>query len=585
MSLTLRPYQEEAIAAIEAAAERGVRRPLVQLPTGTGKTVIIAELAKIRPGRTLVIAHREELLGQAKDKLLLADPSAEIGIVKADRDEHAAPIVLASVQTLSRPNRLQRLAPDFSTVIVDEAHHATAESYVRIMKHVGSFADDGTLSPGFTATPERGDGIGLDSVWQEIVYERSILDMIRSRYLCDLRAIQVQLQADFSQLHTRAGDFIEREVEELMHVADAPEHVVAAYQEHAAGRKALAFTPTVALAHEMADCFSAAGIAAEALDATTPTDARKAILARFHTGETMVLWNCAILTEGYDEPSVDCIVIARPTKSRPFYHQMIGRGTRLYPGKKDCLILDVVGAITRHDLMTASTLFGVEPATLSTETVGAVVATLSRMLFQVHFLAERGLCTPTLVVYEEAHNYISRSGRGAYGEARDSVERIAKEGRKFGIGTLVVSQRPSELSETLLSQCNTFLCMRLANNTDKRHIIALLPDSMQMLTNILPSLPRGQLMAIGQASKMPVRIEVTSIDQAERVPNSGDAQFGKHWEAKMDKRKEPDIAKICDYWIRSEKPKQESEAVEERKQDMPNAAIPAAPSERAGEGV
>ena len=192
---------------------------------------------------------------------------------------------------------------------------------------------------------------------------------------------------------------------------------------------------------------------------------------------------------------------------------------------------------------------------LPSETVGTVVATISRMLFQVHFLAERGATTPTLAVYEEAHNYISRSGRGAYGEARDSVERIAKEGRKFGIGALVVSQRPSELSETLLSQCNTFLCMRLANTADKNHVLALLPDSMQMLTSVLPSLPRGQVIAIGQASKMPVRLEVSPIAEKDRVPNSGDPEFGKHWGQKIGQRKEPDIATICNYWIRSEKPK------------------------------
>ena len=196
---------------------------------------------------------------------------------------------------------------------------------------------------------------------------------------------------------------------------------------------------------------------------------------------------------------------------------------------------------------------------LPSETVGTVVATLSRVLFQVHFLAKRGLCTPTLAVYEEAHNYISRSGRGAYGEARDSVERIAKEGRKFGIGTIVVSQRPSELSETLLSQCNTFLCMRLANNTDKNHVVALLPDSMQMLTDVLPALPRGQVMAIGLASKMPVRLAVARIEDEKRVPNSGDPEFGKRWSGNMEKRPEPDVAKICDYWIRSEKPKPDSE--------------------------
>ncbi len=197
---------------------------------------------------------------------------------------------------------------------------------------------------------------------------------------------------------------------------------------------------------------------------------------------------------------------------------------------------------------------------LPSETVGIVVATISRILFQVHFLAKRGTTAPTLVVYEEAHNYISKSGRGAYGEARDSVERIAKEGRKFGIGALVVSQRPSELSETLLSQCNTFLCMRLANTTDKNHVLALLPDSMQILASVLPSLPRGQVIAIGQASKMPVRFEVSPIAEVLQVPNSGDPEFGEHWIKEIGQRKEPDIAKICDYWIRSEKPKPNTES-------------------------
>lgn len=192
---------------------------------------------------------------------------------------------------------------------------------------------------------------------------------------------------------------------------------------------------------------------------------------------------------------------------------------------------------------------------LPSETVGTVVATISRLLFQVHFLSERSASAPTLVVYEEAHNYISRKGGGAYGDARESAERIAKEGRKFGIGTVVVSQRPSELSDTLLSQCNSFLCMRLANSTDKNHILALLPESLNMLVDVLPALPRGHVIAIGQATKMPVRFLVSEIVDRERRPYSDDPEFGKHWSKGIGEREEPDIPKICDYWIRSEKPK------------------------------
>ncbi|HEC64138.1 MAG TPA: ATP-binding protein [bacterium] len=190
---------------------------------------------------------------------------------------------------------------------------------------------------------------------------------------------------------------------------------------------------------------------------------------------------------------------------------------------------------------------------LPSETVGTVVATISRILFQVYFLTKRRESVPTLVVYEEAHNYISHRGRGAYGDARESVERIAKEGRKFGIGTIVVSQRPSELSDTLLSQCNTYLCMRLSNSVDKNHISSLLPDSMNNLIDILPILPRGHLLAVGQATKMPVRISVTKISNDAHKPDSDDPPFGKMWSEDIAKRSIPDIKKVCDKWIRLEK--------------------------------
>ncbi len=190
---------------------------------------------------------------------------------------------------------------------------------------------------------------------------------------------------------------------------------------------------------------------------------------------------------------------------------------------------------------------------LPSETVGMVVATISRILFQVHFLSERQKHAPSLMVYEEAHNYIPKNGKGSYGEAKISVERIAKEGRKFGIGTIVVSQRPSELSETLLSQCNTFLCMKLSNAQDKSYIEALLPDSLVGLVDILPALPRGHVLAVGQASKMPVRIVVSEIADKSKHPNSDDPKFGMHWSLQTDKRKKPDITTVCDCWIHSKK--------------------------------
>jgi superfamily II DNA or RNA helicase len=368
-AINLRPYQSDAIAAIEQAEGRGIRRPLIALPTGTGKTVVFAHLISRRPGRALVLAHRDELIQQAADKIHLVAPVTPLGIVKAASDEHHAPIVVASVQTLSRPARLARLQADFATVVVDEAHHGTAETYQRILEHMGSFREDGPLTLGVTATPERGDGMGLDAVWQEIVYKGELLTMIEQGYLCDLRGVRVSLDLNLDRVHIRAGDFVASELDDALLAANAPQHAVEAYRVHAAGRKALLFTPGVALAHQVAVAFRAAAIPAEALDGKTPAEERHAILARLHRGETRLVCNCAVLTEGFDEPSIDCIILARPTKSRPFYIQMVGRGTRTWPGKDDCLILDLVGTTSRYDLQSMAALFGLRPDELADASV------------------------------------------------------------------------------------------------------------------------------------------------------------------------------------------------------------------------
>jgi ATP-dependent helicase IRC3 len=335
----------------------GITRPLVALPTGTGKTVIFGYLLARRASPALVLAYRDELIRQAVDKLLLVNPDFETGVVKAEQNEVSAPVVVASVQTLARPHRLAQLCQDFRTVVVDEAHHGVADTYQRILEHVGSLAPGGPLTVGFTATPERADKVGLGQVWERIVYQKSLLDMITQGYLCDVRAVRVSLQVSLDQVHTRAGDFVESELESALLNADAPEHVVGAYKEHALGRTTLVFTPTVRVAYKVAEAFQDAGIAAEALDGTTPLEERRGILHRLHTGETKVVANCAVLTEGFDEPSLDCIIVARPTKSKPLYIRMVGRGTRIYPGKQDLLVLDVVGVTSRHSIITANEIF------------------------------------------------------------------------------------------------------------------------------------------------------------------------------------------------------------------------------------
>jgi ATP-dependent helicase IRC3 len=370
-ALELRPYQFEAADAVRGGFRRGLRRMLVQLATGLGKTVLFAHLAHRvvqRGGRVLVIAHRDELLTQAREKLLVADPDADVGIVRAEQNETGAAIVVASIQTLARPNRLARVGR-FGMIVVDEAHHAAAASYRDTLDALGAFEPGGPVVLGVTATPGRGDGVGLDSVFQEIVYRMGILDGIRGGYLCDLRAVGVALETDFADVHARGGDLADGELGDALMAADAPEHVRDAYLDHADGRRAIVFTPTVDVARSMAEVLADAGVPSAWVSGSTPRAERAEILEALRAGSLRVVANCAVLTEGFDCPPVDCIITARPTKSTALYTQMIGRGTRPYPGKRDCLILDVVGQAGRHDLVTVAGLFGLSPRELAGRSV------------------------------------------------------------------------------------------------------------------------------------------------------------------------------------------------------------------------
>lgn len=409
--ITARPYQEEAIAAVEAAAARGITRPLVSLPTGTGKTIVFSELLRRRGTRSLILAHRDELIQQAADKLRMVWPEARPGIVKAEQDDVHAHTIVASVQTLSRPNRLSRLdeairsglfaADGFETIVVDEAHHATADTYMRVLTRLGSFGRRNGARPpltlGVTATAMRADGTPLGAVWEEIVYVKPILPMIQEGYLCDMRAISVHIEVDLDQVHVQHGDLKAGELDKAMREAAAPAHAAEAYEKYAAGRTALCFTPSVEMAYEMADAFRERGYAAEALDGTTPLEERRAILQRFKAGETKVLANCAVLTEGFDEPRIDCIIVARPTKSRPLYVQMVGRGTRTFPGKVDCLVIDMVGNTRRHSLASMATLLGSEAAEVRMKEGESVLEAVARAEQEGLELEVRGKLVATAV--------------------------------------------------------------------------------------------------------------------------------------------------------------------------------------------
>jgi ATP-dependent helicase IRC3 len=306
-----------------------------------------------RPGRALVLAHRDELLAQAAAKLRLVLPAAPIGVVQAERDERDAPIVVASVQTLSRRRRLDGLVADFATVVVDEAHHAQAPSYQRILEHVGAFAPGGPLVLGVTATPYRHDGKPLGQTFDRIVHRMAILDGILGGYLCDLEGRRLQANVDLDGVPVRGGDLDAGATEAALLAGHAEHVIVEAILQYAVDRRrVLVFTPGVRLAHAVATLARARGVPADALDGTTPLEERRALLARFAAGTTRVVANCGVLTEGFDEPGIDCIVMARPTKSRGLYTQCVGRGTRRHFGKTSCLVLDLVGVGHRFDLQT-----------------------------------------------------------------------------------------------------------------------------------------------------------------------------------------------------------------------------------------
>jgi superfamily II DNA or RNA helicase len=357
----LRDYQFEAIEAISAAYERGVRAQLLAMATGAGKTVCFANLVSRRPGRALVLAHRDRLIQQAAAKLGAVLPWSDIGIVMADQNRIHARCVVASVQTLARQRRLC-VMPKFDTVIIDEAHRSCAKTYRRIFDHV---RHEETLLLGVTATPSRNDGIGLDAVYDEIVYQIGILDLIERGYLVPLRGQRVTLDADFSKLKTQkntdgVSDYKTDEVAEIMDKANWYVKAAEGWFKYAADRRTLAFTPRVAMAHQLAEHLRGQGVRAAALDGSTPQSIQRQTLSAFERGEIRFIASCDLLTEGVDLPSANCALLARPTKSLIVYSQTVGRITRLSPetGKIDGLVLDMVGSTNHFDLLTLGNLFG-----------------------------------------------------------------------------------------------------------------------------------------------------------------------------------------------------------------------------------
>lgn len=275
--MKLYPHQQKAKRAVFAALKRDVRRQLIVLPTGGGKTVVFSHVIKSLPGRTLVLAHRDELLTQAHDTIKAVMPRASVGFVRAGVSETSQRIIVASVQALARKSRLDAFPDDFDNIIVDEAHHAEAPTYQRIINH---FSDRNPFVLGVTATPFRGrKPLGI---FDETVYNLTLADGVREGWLSDVEGKLIHLKdADFSKIHTENGDLNLSELEIIMRASNWHEYVSRAYFEQAAGRKTIIFVPKVAMAHELADWMRGQGAKAEAIDGAMDAQLHQATITAY----------------------------------------------------------------------------------------------------------------------------------------------------------------------------------------------------------------------------------------------------------------------------------------------------------------
>jgi superfamily II DNA or RNA helicase len=341
-----RPYQQCSIDKIVKGFDEFDRQLLV-LPTGGGKTLVFSWLAKtFLPKRTLILAHREELIDQAIKKL-----HAATGIMaQKEKAEYeatlSADVVVASVQTMMR--RLDKWpAEHFGLVVADEAHHSISDSWMRVLKHF-----TGAKILGVTATPDRGDKKNLGQFYQNVAHEVPLFELINDGFLCPISVKAVPLQISLNGVKQLAGDYDAAQLGDAL--APYMDSIAQAIKEHAPGRKTLVFLPLIATSKNFTDCCVKHGLNARHIDGYS--EDRREILDAFSNREFDVLNNAMLLTEGYDDPSIDCVVVLRPTRSRPLFSQMVGRGTRICEGKKDLLLLDFLFIHEKHSLVRPASL-------------------------------------------------------------------------------------------------------------------------------------------------------------------------------------------------------------------------------------
>lgn len=351
MTTALRDYQRGALDALEADWSSGLLRLGIALPTGTGKTHVMAELADgythrgasvgyqmRQPGRVLVLVHRDTLVEQTERKMREhASPGVTVGVVKAARNVTGANIVVASVHTLRSEKRLQQITPP-DLIIVDEAHVSMSPTYARIFER---FPD--ARVAGFTATWVRSDARKLGDFWQKISFARDIRWAIKHGHLVHPRGIAVGAPEHLlDNVRTRGGDYREDDLGEAVSVDSVRDNVIRGWREHAASRSSVLFAPTVAAAEFFRTGLSASGVSAAGIYAGTSPRDRRRIFDAYRRREISMLTTCTALAEGWDAPWCSAVFLVRPTKHAGLFIQIVGRGLRLWPGKSDCLVLDFV---------------------------------------------------------------------------------------------------------------------------------------------------------------------------------------------------------------------------------------------------